>query len=289
MRLFLTFLYFPLWSLTPLYSQTKEQYQHDLSALHTLLKKTPSYKDQITGVSLEKYTTLYESLMKDTTSLTSYHYFINLAKLVMPIHDGHLSSAQMRDFANFKDRVSIEKYVASQEFKDFPSYSINIDSLKTVLKEKSADSVEGIYYYDKYYQIGIVRITPNEYIGVIVDKHEEMNLWEKGQIALHLYEYEPHYFKAVYAHPLTKNFILYNNERLENQSFINSYFYLSYTETIYRKNLPVIDYTNLPKEAPMFQLKNLTKNTQYLLIKNFSANSFIVKQSNAFMIASEPD
>lgn len=261
------------------YSQTVSQYRKDLLTLRSLLKKTPSYKDQIRGIRLKEYNVLYDNLMGDTLNLSPYHYFSNLAKLMMPIHDSHFGLAQVQENRNFEDSATIQTPLKTQKSEEFP---VNIDSLKTVLLKKSADSVEGIYYYDKYYSVGVFRVSQTEYIGVVIDTGKDVINWKRGQIALHLYEYKPNYFKAVYAHPVFKNFILYNNERFANQSLVNSRFYLSFSETIYRKKLSTFNYAILPKETPMFQLKSISDSIQYLLIRNFSANPAKVKQSNAF-------
>ena len=69
-------------------SQTSNTYQTDLTELHSVLKKTPSYKDQIKGQSLISYNNLFEKLRSDTVkNVTDYKYFYNLAQLFFPIRD----------------------------------------------------------------------------------------------------------------------------------------------------------------------------------------------------------
>lgn len=47
---------------THLFAQQNNQYQKDLDFLYQILKKTPGYKDQITGNKKLAYQKLYEQL-----------------------------------------------------------------------------------------------------------------------------------------------------------------------------------------------------------------------------------
>lgn len=62
MKSILTFL-FILFSLTS-FCQSDSSYQADLEALHNILKKTPSYKDQIKGKAAVEYNDLFQQLKK---------------------------------------------------------------------------------------------------------------------------------------------------------------------------------------------------------------------------------
>jgi hypothetical protein len=139
------------------------------------------------------------------------------------------------------------------------------------------DSLEGIYYYDKFYQVGLFKITEKEYLGVVVSS--DINLWQKGQIAIRLYEYETDIFKAIYAHPLMKNFISYPNEKYKHHSLINSYFYGSYSQYVYSKKPQQASYSNLPVSSPKFGFKNIATDVQYVRMGSFQANNTTAQQS----------
>ena len=65
-------------------AQTSNTYQTDLTELQNILRKTPSYKDQIKGQSLISYDSLFEKLLSDTVKNASdYKYFYNLAQLFL--------------------------------------------------------------------------------------------------------------------------------------------------------------------------------------------------------------
>ena len=247
-------------------AQTSNTYQTDLTELQKILQKTPSYKDQIKGQKLIDYNNLFEKLLSDTVkNVSDYKYFYNLAQLFFPIRDNHLSFYQIANFP-----------LAA----DFPTFKGNIDSLKSVLKTKPLDSLEGVYHYDKYYTVGLYKATNTEYIGVVLNS--KIPNWKKGQIAIHLYEYLPNYFKAIYAHPRNKNYILQPVEKFTNHSLINSNFYSSFSEKAYSKTNKKNDFINLPKNIDDFVFKTIKPGIQYLHIKHFSANMIKREASKRF-------
>ena len=257
------------------------KYLADLAALKMVLQKTPSYKSQIKDDKQAFYDTLYERMTSDTTSNPNgFKYFYNLSQLIFPLKDNHLGFYQVANYDNFKNKEKIDSFITTKEFMDYPTCKINIDSLRNELAKKTADSVEGIYHYGKFYSVGLFKSSDKEYVGVIIDS--DVNLWRKGQVAIHLYEYAPNGFKAIYGHPLFKNFILQTNEKYRNQSLVNSYFYSSYSQDIYSKQLRPVDYVNLSKNASKFKLKKITDDVQYLLLRSFQRNNATTQQSNNF-------
>lgn len=257
-------------------------YLTDLSALKTILQKTPSYKSQIKGKQLALYKDLYDRLLTDTSSkVNSYNYFYNLAQLIFPLKDNHLAFYQFPDVENFKDQERIEQFITTKEFQDYPKYVGNLDSLKSTLAAKSLDSVEGIYHYGQFYSVGLLKSGNKEYIGVVLES--VVPVWQKGQVAIHLYEYAPNLFKAIYGHPLTKNFMLQPIEKYQNQALVNSYFYGSYAQNVYSKKLQQVDFVNLPKNAPKFELKQVADDIQYLAVRTFQADRWNAEKSAVFL------
>lgn len=207
MRIFLTVALF--FSAIVAQAQT-DAYLANLEALRATLQKTPSFKVQIKGKKLSSYNKLYERLAADTVAVQSdYEQFFKLSHLLFPIRDNHLGFRQSPRFSNFKDSVSINNYVASAEFLNYPGVRLNIDSLKSVLLQKPVESVEGIYHYGTSYRVGLFRSSDQEYLGVVVDS--DVKRWKKGQIAIRLYQHEPGAFKAVYGHPEYKYLVVVYN------------------------------------------------------------------------------
>lgn len=247
-------------------AQTNNRYLSDITSLSSLLQKTPSFKDQIKGEKLRAYNDNFNRLKNDSTNvISSYKYFYNLAQLLFPIQDNHLGFYQISKLANDSE---------------YPNYEGNIDSLRSSLENKPLDSIEGIYFYGNSYKVGLFKKSAQEYIGVVFDS--KTSIWKNGQIAIHLYEFLPNYFKAIYGHPKNKNFLLYQIEKFSHHSLINSYFYSSLSESIYTKVLRKSDYINLPRDTYDFHFKDLTHDIQYLHIKQFSASNIAMQKSQSF-------
>jgi hypothetical protein len=260
LRLFALFVFFTS------HGQTSTTYLADMSALKQVLQKTHSYKEQIKGQSLVAYNSLINELEKDTVSdPSSYKYFYNLSRMLFPIKDNHLGFYQ-------------KAYIATQE--KYPRFHGNIDSLSRLLLTKPLDSLEGVYYYDDNYSVGLFKSGDKKYEGAILES--KTPIWQKGQIAIHLYEFAPGYFKAIYSHPKYKFYILYPIEKFSNYSLVNSYFYSSFSDGIYSKLKERQDYVNLPRGIYDFHFRSVDAETQYLHLKHFSAESVAMQKSQLF-------
>lgn len=263
------------------FAQPSQEYQADLQVLYATLQKTPSYKQQIKRRALKSYQKLYDSLSRlNGDQLSSLDYFSTLSQLFFPLRDNHLGFYEVYDVSAFSDTVAYRKFKEKLEATPHPSATLDVDSLATVLSGKSSDEIEGIYHYEKYYSVGLYKISAGEYEGIILSS--QVPFWKKGQVIAKLYEYAPYNFRAIYANPLTKTFHFYPNERFGNQALLNSYFYVSYSRSNYKKNLDETDFVNLSSVAPAFQLKNLQKDIQYLRLGNFSASTKAMEVSDTF-------
>ena len=253
-------------------AQIKSDYQNDLTELRKILSKTPGYKTQIKGKALEKYNQLF-SRLKDKNPENNYEYFYNLAQLYFPLKDNHLGFYQTFDENHYKDEKSYSNYFNSSAFPRGKKYNINIDSLENELKNKSQETVEGIYNLTNNFVVGLFKIREKEYVGLVLSSDIKVygtySVWERGEAAIHLLETEKDVFKAIYMDPIYKFYTLYNNEKFRNYSLINSAFYGEFFEFRYNKlpyNLP---YINLPKNRPEFEFKKLNEDVSYIHIKNF--------------------
>ncbi len=267
------------------YSQTSP-YTADVDALYRVLKQTPSFQDQITGEKRIAYDSLYTAVRNDSTNFKDgYDYYFRLARLLYPIRDNHLG------FYQFPSAVLEEKYYSNDSIikvykqlwpvKTYPKLSINTDSLRQVLNNKSKDSVEGIYFFDCMLEIGVMRTgNPNELLGIILSS--SIPQWDKGDIAARLTEKAPGRFRAIYGHPLFKNQLLYNNEKFINHSLINSHFYSVIGDLYYKKDTAAVDYSRIPNTAPLFELERVRSDVQRLRLGSFDAMEESEKISTAF-------
>lgn len=256
-------------------------YLSDLTALKSFVEKTASFKDQIKGEKKADFNALYARLASDTISNPeSFTYFYNLSQLIFPLRDNHIGFYRIPNYEPFRTKERIDSFVATKEFQDYPTTSLDLDSLRVILSNKPIESVEGIYHYDTFYTVGLFKNNDQEYIGVILDS--KLNFWKSGNIAIHLYETAQHTYKAIYGHPYFKHFILQPIEKYQNQTLVNSYFYGSFSQSVYAKKLEKEDYSNLPKDGTKFAFKNIDEKIQYVLIRSFQTNPKIAQASQLF-------
>ena len=150
-------------------AQRSNTYQSDLSELQNILQKTPSYQTQIKGQKLIDYSRLVEKLRKDTvTNISGYKYFYNLAQLFFPINDNHLSFYQTANFPNDSD---------------FPTFTGNVDSLKSVLKIKYVSLPNLIAGYEVVKEFLQYQFTPEivgNHLEVLLHDSKARNLQFEG-------------------------------------------------------------------------------------------------------------
>ncbi len=264
-KIFCAVLFLLFWS--NIHAQVNNTYLADLQKLYETLQGTPSFKAQIKGRQFTEYQALYEQLKKaEVGPVSDPRHYLNLVQLFFPIRDNHLGFIQI-------DQLPHPDV--------YPSFKGNLDSLKAELAKKPLEQVEGLYQYGGAYSIGFFKSADQEYLGVIFDSKEPH--WKNGEIAARLYETAPHTFRAVYAHPKTKNLIWYPIEKYQHYSLLNSYFYVSFNNAIYSKVSRDKDHVNIPNGAQPFRFKSIAPHVQYLQIKHFSAMTEALQQSKAFV------
>jgi hypothetical protein len=267
-------------------AQDVASYHDDLKRLGIVIRKLPSYKAQIKGRQLQEFNQVYKTLYDDTTGINSdTEVFQKFARLFFLLKDNHLAFYQLPKVAltipQLKDSLAIKQYRSSESFLHFPRVLINIDSLEQALQASPPDSIEGIYYYENYLRLGLYQSGPGTYTGVILST--TLPQWDTGQIAIQLYKNGSGGFRAIYAHPVYKNHFLYGIEKFRNRSLVNSYFYSSVSESVYRKNPGDKDYVNIHPTAAAFSFISLNIQVQYLRLGNFSNHRDAVKVSQTFI------
>lgn len=268
------------------YSQPTSEFEKDLDHLLEIMKKLPSFRDQVRGEKIIRFNRLVDSIRTEGRFVkTDFEHFSLLSILFHQVKDNHLGFYQVLneypEQSKFTDPSFIEKYKSGIAFKQFPSVSLNIDSLEAALNKKPADSIEGIYHYGNLLTIGLYRTKNPFYLEGIVIASSLLH-WEKGQLAARLFEYQPACFRAVYAEPVYKYFVLYANEKFKNHSLINSRFYSSAFGELYKKKTAEKDFSLVDANEAAFQFRGLNKSTQYIRLGHFSAQPERMRESQRF-------
>ncbi len=104
--------------------------QADIQYLNAQIEQTPAYKAN--KVAYEKALVL--ALERTQSAVSTYNCFEILSRLVISLQDWHIGI-----YEKAADSISSSKVV-------YPRVSYDLDSLRQVLMDKEATSVEGIYY-----------------------------------------------------------------------------------------------------------------------------------------------
>jgi hypothetical protein len=248
--------------LTPLFAFSQDPFVQDLEALKTHLIKTKSYKAQ--SKKLKNFTKVSESTRgaKPTNKLEYIH---QLSQILTQVNDKHLGLYENVKQANSTSNVDL-----------LPKLNINLDSLTLALEHFQENDISGIYTLDLGLTIGLFQVKPTVYYGVVIES--SMPHWQPGEIAVQLHEYRPNFYHAIAAHPLTKNYIFYPNERFSHGHLTK--FYSNGTTYWYKKNLN--NYINLPAETPAFLSTKINDDLNYIRIGTFQKNQKTSNESALF-------
>ena len=248
-----------------------------LDSLHDFLKQMPSFRQQISGNEKEKYNGMLAALRTEAVGVTNpFDCFLLQTKLVLPLKDNHLFLYQLPvkqfRYADLQDSVFLQQLLQMPAYKDFPRVDISRDSLEQALAAKPADSVEGIYWYENLLKVGLYRTAKKDSLLAVV-LYSAMPQWEAGQLAFILMEFQPAMFRAIHANLLTKNFMLYRNEKMIDGRLV---------KLPWKKDPAKKDHINLPATEPLYSLKWLTNGVQYLRLGSFATSTKMLKASEEF-------
>jgi hypothetical protein len=95
-------------------------------------------------------------------------------------------------------------------------------------------------------------------------------VWERGQVAISLFMKSPGSFRAVYGHPVYKNYVLVMHEKFQDHALVNARFSSSVSSLCYRKDTMATDYVNLREDDTYFQFRSLLPLVQYARVRTFT-------------------
>jgi hypothetical protein len=247
---------------TPLFAFSQFPFIQDLEALKTHLTKTKSYKAQ--SKKLTNFTKLYEST-RESKPIDNLEYIHQLSQILTQVNDKHLGL-----YENPKQPDAASNGVL------LPKLNINLDSLALALEHFQENDISGIYKIDLGLTIGLFQAKSTVYYGVVIES--SLPHWQPGEIAVQLNEYKPNFYHAIAAHPLTKNYIFYPNERFSYGLLTK--FYSKGTTHWYKKNAN--NYVNLPAETPAFLSTKINDDLYYIRIGTFQRNQKTSNESALF-------
>jgi hypothetical protein len=269
-KLTFSFLFFII-SITVLNAQTEDcSCKKDFEFLNQKIQQIPSYKVNKVVYELE-----YTRMKKNILNLNSgYECFLQLNKLMLSLNDRHCNLYGINtglDEESKKDLAKFETFKTSELFTVYPRPKINLDSLRTTLKQKSITSIEGIYYRKGYMTLGVYKTAENDfYSAIILDS--ENDVWEVGEVIYTLIPYGNNYLLAVGGSLTSKRMIAYG-ERIENGVFLTMQF---------QKNSSLANYSVSKYPESTYLRKEISSETTYLKVGSFNSWNPTLSEADKF-------
>lgn len=272
MRFVLTLsLLFTLFSSLP----AQQMLSQDLKAMHDVLSKTYSYKDQINGDVKRTYYNMVDSL-EHQQPRNDYEYFRLLAEMVEPLRDNHLflyeQPKQEITSAQFRDTAFMRAYRTSAAFLNFPAVSLDLDSLEQQAQRADSNSVEGIYYYQQNLKVAVYSSGhAGEYTGVVLAS--DFPNWGRGQVVFTLQDRGAGRYSAIFYQLAQKTLGFYRHVRYV------------------RHALPLLQFKKYPRQpvyadvkagTEPFLFSNLSDKIQYLRLGSFATYPANIARATKF-------
>lgn len=252
-----------------------QQLNQDLKDLHGFLSKTPGYKDQINGDVKRTYYNIVDSL-EHQQPLNDYEYFRLLAEMVEPLRDNHLflyeHPRQEITSAQFRDTAFMRAYRSSAAFLNFPTVSLDLDSLEQQAQRADSNSVEGIYYYQQNLKVAVYSAGPaGEYTGVVLAS--DFPNWGRGQVVFVLQDRGAGRYSAIFYQLAQKTLGFYRHVRYV------------------RHGLPLLQFKKYPRQpvyadvkagTALFLFSNLSDKIQYLRLGSFATYPANIARATKF-------
>jgi hypothetical protein len=269
-KLTFSFLFF-ITSITVLNAQAKDcSCKKDFEFLNQKIQQTPSYKVNKVVYELE-----YTRTKKNILNLNSgYECFLQLNKLMLSLNDRHCNLYGINtglDEESRKDLAKFETFKTSELFTVYPRPNINLDSLRTTLKQRSIASIEGIYYRKGYMTLGVYKTAESDFYSAIILESEN-DVWEVGEVIYTLIPYGNNYLLAVGGSLTSKRMISYG-ERIENGVFLTMQF---------QKNSSIANYSVSKYPESTYLRKEISSETTYLKVGSFNSWNPTLSEADKF-------
>ena len=186
----------------------------ELDFAYRKVKKSISFKDQFDKEGKAEFNDHYQSLVSSSANLSLYDCFLLLNDLIEPLRDNHLyidGNVAPMSLAELKDPAKLKAFRETGGFGVFPRSSRDLDSLSAALQEKSMASVEGIYYYGQFLEVGVYGTGP--WYGVVLQS--ELPSWEAGELILRLEQVSGEQYRNTSGNFVSKKLVHYQERIVE--------------------------------------------------------------------------
>ncbi|HUH74176.1 MAG TPA: hypothetical protein VLZ75_07195 [Chitinophagales bacterium] len=243
-----------LFCMGSIYAQSS--FEKDLNFIYENLKQTSSYKTQKNlHPNVEaKYKELKNNL--DNEDLSRVESFIKLYELIDEIKDLHndlYGNTETFSYSDLSDSVFVQNIRNDTNYNFYPISTIDLDSLKHELSTRSINDIDGIYNYETYFKIGVIKADSQLYKGIVLES--KIASWQKGEVIMYLIPRENHLYR------------MFMGKFIDKQ-LISSYDYFSngrfYTIPWVKEAAVIKETSSLEVSNEPYVFKTIEKDIQYL-------------------------
>lgn len=207
---------------------------------------------------------------------TDLQHFEILSELVGQINDNHFVLQYIPDtsfdWKRYSDKLYVSNFLKKDYLLNHPKVIINIDSLELSLKNKQANEVEGIYYFQSSsHKIAVFKVNDSVYNGMILESLYP--IWEKGDLCFILKEKSPNYFHSNNYLISQKTLQFNKNEKYQSGELIG--YNIS-------KTIKTYSYPFIPDSLKKFYSYKINSKTRYVRLGDFMVNPSNRKRSLSF-------
>lgn len=236
----------------------------ELTFVFQELKESASYKTQkeVHATLATAYTNLQNEL---ATPIPVFECFQKLNSFIHLLKDNHneiYGNTESFSYQQLTDSIFLKNYVNSKAAHLFPTTTLNIDSLVTVLKDVPANAKEGIYSYKDYISVALYKVD-KEYHGIVLQS--KIPSWQVGERMITLVPTEENTNR--YYHSTGK--FIDKTMLMSSDTFINGTLPLFG----WTKNSKTANFYNVPYADDTFLFKHINKQTAYLKLGSFSGSN----------------
>jgi hypothetical protein len=251
----------------------KTDFLKDLDFVYENLKNTASYKTQKkthSNVDL-KYNELRNRY--SSTDVSVIKSFIGLYELVDEINDYHndiYGNSESFSYDDLKDDDFVSKIKKSSNYNFYPKTKMNLDSLETELSKREKNDYEGIYYYQTFFKIGVVKRHDNMLEGIVLET--KIPSWERGETIFYLLSKNDNRFRMLGGTFVDKKLF----------SSIDCFVNGEFKAYCWQKQVPEISHYNANFPDQKFLFKNLNNAFTYIKLGSFGSSNKGIKEATDF-------
>ena len=252
--------------LNSVYGQVVCDCRENYRFVYSQLTQSQSFKKSNHRIQ-EKADSLFDSTYANLMNgpylpvLDCFTLAVQLIAQISDNHNGLESKGYAIEMKSWEDEEAMRDFEKSEEYRIFPYYPNDLDSIEQKLKGAGLENIEGIYQYGNHSKI--LFILENEYVnGYILET--KLKPWTRGELMFRLIPQTGSRYKMIFGHPVNKKLV-------SSQEYFDSGFLMQ--TNIKKEILSTYTFHEVQEPDKSYFLKQVNDSVQHLKIGSFSSSA----------------